>query len=186
MPASKKMLKNKAQAANRAAGIGDEQGRLPMAVKKAEVTAKCALCSQEIRVTKTNTEHKTHFESRHPASSFAQCWPGIFDPTAAAVAAAAEAAAAKASASSSSSASAASASASAGGGLGVFGGLEGALEGLKLSSEGGGGEGGGGEGADASAVAAAPAAAPKKKVSKPKPDLSFLDAALPGGGKKKA
>lgn len=43
--------------------------------------AKCTLCSQEIRITKKNIESKSHFESRHPASTFAICFPGIFDPT---------------------------------------------------------------------------------------------------------
>jgi len=52
MPASHKMLKSREQAANRAAGIGDEQGRLPSRVKAAEVMAKCSFCSTEIRTTK--------------------------------------------------------------------------------------------------------------------------------------
>ena len=81
MPASKKILRNKEQAANRAAGIGDEQGRLPHNEKAAEVMAKCTLCSQEIRMTKRNVEAKAHFESRHPTSTFALCWPGQFDPS---------------------------------------------------------------------------------------------------------
>jgi len=34
MPESKKMAKNREQAANRAAGLGDEQGRLPSRVSK--------------------------------------------------------------------------------------------------------------------------------------------------------
>ncbi len=37
MPASNKMLRAREQAANRAAGIGDAQGRLPSRVKAAEV-----------------------------------------------------------------------------------------------------------------------------------------------------
>ena len=81
-------------------GIGDETGRLvvlaillfllilfiirlPSRVKAEEKMAKCTVCGQEIRVTKTNTEHKTHFENRHGTSTFAACFPGIFDPTAA-------------------------------------------------------------------------------------------------------
>jgi hypothetical protein len=49
MPASGKMLKNKAQRENRLAGIGDEQGRLPSRVKAPNVMIKCTQCSQEIR-----------------------------------------------------------------------------------------------------------------------------------------
>lgn len=56
---------------------------MPSRVKAEEKMAKCTVCGQEIRVTKTNTEHKTHFENRHGTSTFAACFPGIFDPTAA-------------------------------------------------------------------------------------------------------
>jgi hypothetical protein len=84
MPASGKMLKKREQAKNRAAGIGDEMGRLPSQIKKPEVMIKCSQCGQEIRATKTNTEAKQHWESRHGStcSSFALCFPGAFDPTA--------------------------------------------------------------------------------------------------------
>eukprot|EP01038_Epipyxis_sp_PR26KG_P007636 gene7636-10395_t len=81
MPASGKMLKSRQQAANRAAGIGDEQGRLPSRVKAAEVLAKCTVCSQELRMTKKNVEAQAHAESKHPTFTFAACWPGQFDPT---------------------------------------------------------------------------------------------------------
>ena len=81
MPASGKMLKSRQQAANRAAGIGDEQGRLPARVKPVEVSIKCTQCSQEIRATKTNTEAKAHYLSRHPTFTFAEIFPGAFDPT---------------------------------------------------------------------------------------------------------
>lgn len=85
MPASGKMLKSRQQAANRAAGIGDEQGRLPSRVKAAAVMANCTQCMTEIKMTKTNTEAKTHWEARHPACTFATCFPGQFDPTVAPV-----------------------------------------------------------------------------------------------------
>ncbi len=81
MPASHKMLKNKQHAANRAAGIGDEQGRMAARVKPAEVLGRCTICSQEIRMTKKNIEAKAHFDSRHPTSTFAACFPGHSDPT---------------------------------------------------------------------------------------------------------
>ena len=92
MPASGKMLKSRQQAANRAAGIGDEQGRLPSRVKAVEVMVKCTNCGQEIRATKTNTEARQHAESKHPTFTFAMCFPGAFDPTAPVVAATAAAA----------------------------------------------------------------------------------------------
>ena len=81
MPASGKMLKSREQAANRAAGIGDEQGRLPARIKAAEVMANCTICSGTIRMTKKNIEAKAHFDSRHPTSTFSICFPGQFDPT---------------------------------------------------------------------------------------------------------
>ncbi len=73
------------QAANRAAGIGDEQGRLPSRVKAVEVMAKCTVCSQEIRTTKKNIEVKSHWESKHPTCTFSVCFPGVVDPTTAPV-----------------------------------------------------------------------------------------------------
>jgi hypothetical protein len=81
MPASGKMLKNKEQKANRAAGVGDADGRMPSRVKAVEVQGRCSICSSEIRMTKKNIEARAHFESRHPTSSFAVCFPGQFDPT---------------------------------------------------------------------------------------------------------
>eukprot|EP01041_Mallomonas_annulata_P000626 gene626-1213_t len=81
MPASRKMLRNSQLAANRAAGIGDENGRLPSQIKAPEVMAKCTICSAELRMTKRNVEAKAHFEAKHPTSSFAACFPGQLDPT---------------------------------------------------------------------------------------------------------
>lgn len=81
MPASSKMLKNKAQKANREAGIGDAQGRLPSRVKAPEVNASCTKCLLSIRMSKTNTEAKMHVEAKHAGLSFAECFPGQFDPT---------------------------------------------------------------------------------------------------------
>lgn len=81
MPASKKMLKNKEQKANREAGIGDAQGRKPSQVKKAEVSASCTKCMTAIRMTKTNTEAKMHVESKHTGVLFSECFPGQYDPT---------------------------------------------------------------------------------------------------------
>ena len=85
MPASHKMLKNKEQKANRALGVGDEQGRMPSRVKVAETMGRCSICSTEIRMTKKNIEARAHYDSRHPTSTFAICFPGHFDPTIAVV-----------------------------------------------------------------------------------------------------
>jgi hypothetical protein len=93
------MLKSREQAANRAAGIGDEQGRMPSRVKATEVMARCTICSTELRMTKKNVEAKVHFEARHPTSTFATCFPGQFDPTVAVAPAEPTAASAGASAS---------------------------------------------------------------------------------------
>ena len=46
---------------------------------------KCTQCSTEIRATKKNIEALSHFQSRHPTFTFAACFPGAFDPTAAPV-----------------------------------------------------------------------------------------------------
>ena len=85
MPASGKMLKSREHAKNRAAGIGDAEGRLPSRVKAATVMGKCSKCMAEIRMTNTNTEAKDHWNSRHSTFTFAECFPGQFDPTAAVV-----------------------------------------------------------------------------------------------------
>ena len=88
MPASSKMLKNKAQKANRQAGLGDADGRLPSRVKAAEVTGVCEKCRAPIRMTAKNVEAKAHVENKHPGEKFADCFPGAFDPTVATTAAA--------------------------------------------------------------------------------------------------
>ena len=73
---------------------------MPSRVKAEAEMGKCTICSTEIRLTKTNTEARTHADSRHPNSTFALCFPGAFDPTA--VVAAAPVAATSSSSSSSS------------------------------------------------------------------------------------
>ena len=83
MPASNKMLKAREHAKNREAGIGDAQGRLPSRVKAANVMGQCTKCMASIRMTNTNTEAKDHWNSRHGTFTFAECFPGQFDPTAA-------------------------------------------------------------------------------------------------------
>ncbi|GMH92038.1 hypothetical protein TrST_g11919 [Triparma strigata] len=64
MPESHKAEKRRIQKANRAAGIGDEQGRI-VRVKAAAVMSKCTICAVELKVTKTCTEIKQHAENKH-------------------------------------------------------------------------------------------------------------------------
>ena len=76
MPASKKMLRNQDQKANREAGIGDAQGRLPKeSFKKVEVNLPCSICKQVFRMTEKNIEANAHVDSKHPKSTFAVCFP---------------------------------------------------------------------------------------------------------------
>lgn len=92
MPASKKALNNHRLALNREAGIGDAEGRLPARVKPEAVNVNCTVCMLSLKMTKTNTEARNHWEARHPTTTFAACFPGQFDPTVAVVAEAAPAA----------------------------------------------------------------------------------------------
>ena len=85
MPASGKILKNKEQAKNRAAGIGDADGRLPSRVKAAEEMLKCTVCFKEIRRTTKNIEAVAHAKGLHPTFTFGQCFVGCPEPAAEAV-----------------------------------------------------------------------------------------------------
>lgn len=89
MPASSKMLKSREQAKNRAAGIGDKDGRLPSKPATVQVFVNCTVCCTELRMSKSNADARIHCESRHPGIPFSQCFPGQFDPTAPVVTAAA-------------------------------------------------------------------------------------------------
>jgi len=80
MPGSEKILKNREYAANRAAGIGDKDGRLPAHVKSAEVVLRCKVCSADIRATKRNIEAGAHASSKHPTMTFQECFPGATLP----------------------------------------------------------------------------------------------------------
>jgi hypothetical protein len=74
MPESHKMEKNRMQKANRAAGIGDEMGRI-VRVKEAAQMANCAICKFELKITKTNAELKAHSEGKH-SKTLDECFPG--------------------------------------------------------------------------------------------------------------
>jgi hypothetical protein len=62
--------------------LGDKDGRMLSRVKAAEVMANCTMCMMPIRMTKTNTEARSHTDSKHVNIPFPQCFPGQFDPTA--------------------------------------------------------------------------------------------------------
>eukprot|EP00529_Nitzschia_sp_RCC80_P033339 CAMPEP_0113467740 /NCGR_PEP_ID=MMETSP0014_2-20120614/14978_1 /TAXON_ID=2857 /ORGANISM="Nitzschia sp." /LENGTH=135 /DNA_ID=CAMNT_0000360073 /DNA_START=146 /DNA_END=550 /DNA_ORIENTATION=+ /assembly_acc=CAM_ASM_000159 len=74
MPESNKAAKKRIQKANRAAGIGDESGRL-VRVKDPPKKSVCTVCQQEMTITKTNTELKIHSESKHGKTT-EECFPG--------------------------------------------------------------------------------------------------------------
>mmetsp|Transcript_26225 Transcript_26225/g.62323 ORF Transcript_26225/g.62323 Transcript_26225/m.62323 type:complete len:128 (-) Transcript_26225:369-752(-) len=74
MPESNKAAKKRIQKANRAAGIGDENGRLTR-VKDPPKKSVCTVCQHEMTITKTNTELKLHSESKH-GKTIEECFPG--------------------------------------------------------------------------------------------------------------
>ena len=75
MPESHKAEKRRIQKANRAAGIGDADGRLLSRVKGAPKMMCCTICQHELKCTKTNTELKMHSESKH-GKTIDVCFPG--------------------------------------------------------------------------------------------------------------
>jgi hypothetical protein len=75
MPESNAAAKKRQQKANRALGIGDEQGRIPMRVKDPPKMARCNICQMELKITKTNTELSAHADSKH-GSTLLLCFPG--------------------------------------------------------------------------------------------------------------
>ena len=77
MPESNKAAKRRIQKANRAAGIGDETGRI-VRVKDPPKMAQCTICQLEMKITKTNTELKSHSEGKH-GKTLDECFPGAAD-----------------------------------------------------------------------------------------------------------
>ena len=82
MPASKKMLKAAQMKANRAAGLGDADGRMTR-VKTSAPKIKCTICSVELLVTKTCTEMKSHSDKE--GKPLEECFPGAEKQSAALV-----------------------------------------------------------------------------------------------------
>ena len=77
MPESNAAAKRRQYKANRAAGIGDETGRVRRE-KEAPKMMKCFVCQHEMKITKTNTELKVHSESKH-GKTLDECFPGAAD-----------------------------------------------------------------------------------------------------------
>jgi len=75
MPESNKMAKKRVQKANKLAGIGDEDGRIPSRTKEPPKLVQCAVCQHELKITKTNTELIAHSESKH-GKAVEECFPG--------------------------------------------------------------------------------------------------------------
>ena len=74
MPESHKAEKRRIQKANRAAGIGDESGRL-VRVKDAPSVSICTVCQKELTITKSNTELRNHATNKH-TKTLEECFPG--------------------------------------------------------------------------------------------------------------
>uniref|UniRef100_A0A6U3SV84 Uncharacterized protein n=1 Tax=Ditylum brightwellii TaxID=49249 RepID=A0A6U3SV84_9STRA len=74
MPESNAAAKKRQFKANRAAGIGDETGRI-VQQKDPPKMMNCSVCQHEMKITKTNTELKMHSESKH-GSTLDACFPG--------------------------------------------------------------------------------------------------------------
>ena len=74
MPESNAAAKRRQQKANRAAGIGDEMGRL-IRVKEPPKKSLCTVCQIELVITKTNAELKIHAENKH-GKTVEECFPG--------------------------------------------------------------------------------------------------------------
>ncbi|KAL7536696.1 hypothetical protein ACHAXR_007344 [Thalassiosira sp. AJA248-18] len=74
MPESHKAERRRKQKQNAAAGIGDENGRIPVRIKTEAPIAKCSECQQEFKITKTNTEVRLHSENKH-GKTVAHCFP---------------------------------------------------------------------------------------------------------------
>lgn len=85
MPESNKAAKKRMQKANRAAGIGDEQGRI-VREKEPPKMCNCTVCQQEMKITKTNTELTAHASSKH-GKTLEECFPGAKETAAEMVAA---------------------------------------------------------------------------------------------------
>ena len=75
MPESHKAENARRKKQNIAAGIGDENGRLPPRIKADAKMAQCIVCQAELKITKTNTELKLHSENKH-GKTIDVCFPG--------------------------------------------------------------------------------------------------------------
>jgi len=76
MAGSKQTERNRKLKQNRAAGIGDETGRIPVRVKDAGTVLTCTVCKAELKCTKSNTEMKNHALGKHGKANYEECFVG--------------------------------------------------------------------------------------------------------------
>jgi hypothetical protein len=74
MPEGHKAERRRQQKQNIKAGIGDENGKI-VRVKPEAKMAVCVECKQELKITKSNTELKTHAANKH-GKTIEECFPG--------------------------------------------------------------------------------------------------------------
>ena len=74
MPESHKAERARARKQNKAAGLGDENGRMPARIKAEAQMAACSVCQANLKITKTNTELRQHAENKH-GKTLADCFP---------------------------------------------------------------------------------------------------------------
>ena len=74
MPESNAAAKKRLQKSNRAAGIGDADGKMTRQ-KEPPKMSKCTVCQLEMKITKTNTELGLHASGKHN-STLEECFPG--------------------------------------------------------------------------------------------------------------
>lgn len=77
MPESNAAAKRRQFKANRALGLGDDQGRM-VRQKEPPKMSKCTVCQQDMKITKTNTELTAHATSKHN-NTLETCFPGAAD-----------------------------------------------------------------------------------------------------------
>mmetsp|Transcript_156429 Transcript_156429/g.276327 ORF Transcript_156429/g.276327 Transcript_156429/m.276327 type:complete len:80 (-) Transcript_156429:181-420(-) len=76
MPLGGKALKKREQAANAKAGVVTDD-KVVRKQNTAKADVECQICKTSFKITKKNADQKIHAESKHPKSSFAECFPGL-------------------------------------------------------------------------------------------------------------
>mmetsp|Transcript_17277 Transcript_17277/g.16739 ORF Transcript_17277/g.16739 Transcript_17277/m.16739 type:complete len:97 (+) Transcript_17277:94-384(+) len=87
MGLSNAALKKRTQKKNKAAGIGDENGRI-VQTKEPPKVSKCTVCLAQLTITKSNADCINHASNKH-GKTLEECFPGSAAVSKAMVAAAA-------------------------------------------------------------------------------------------------